>query len=131
MALLHLNLTNKHLPPSPSLYSTRFFYFNKPKPSQFLVPSFSTTTNQQNSDDEEASKSNKLSQQSSWEAKDSEGNDYLYRLGKESDNMNIAVGARAGVIDDLFTGKFLGTDGNSKYFLMLLLLLLLVIFITN
>lgn len=52
----------------------------------------------------------KLSKQSSWEAKDSEGNDYLYRLGKESDNMNIAVGARAGVIDDLFTGQFLGRD---------------------
>ncbi|KAL8117461.1 ribulose bisphosphate carboxylase/oxygenase activase, chloroplastic [Apium graveolens] len=54
----------------------------------------------------------KLSKQSSWEAKDSEGHDYLYRLGKESDNMNIAVGARAGVIDDLFTGQFLGRDAD-------------------
>nr|POE62092.1 hypothetical protein CFP56_29335 [Quercus suber] len=53
-----------------------------------------------------------LSDQSSWEAKDSEGNDYLYRLGKEADNMNIAVGARAGVIDDLFAGKFLGRDSD-------------------
>lgn len=54
----------------------------------------------------------KLSSQSSWEAKDEEGNDYLYVLGKESDNMNIAVGARAGIIDDLFTGNFLGKDCN-------------------
>ncbi|KAH9715978.1 ATPase aaa core domain-containing protein [Citrus sinensis] len=52
----------------------------------------------------------KLSEQSSWEAKDSEGNDYLYKLGKEADNMNIAVGARAGVIDPLFAGNFLGKD---------------------
>lgn len=52
----------------------------------------------------------RLSEQSSWEAKDSEGRDYLYRLGKEADNMNIAVGARAGVIDDLFAGNFLGRD---------------------
>ncbi|OMO70522.1 ATPase, AAA-type, core [Corchorus capsularis] len=54
----------------------------------------------------------KLSQQSSWEAKDAEGKDYLYRLGKEADNMNIAVGARAGVIDDLFAGNFLGKDSD-------------------
>lgn len=54
----------------------------------------------------------RLSEQSSWEAKDSEGRDYLYRLGKEADNMNIAVGARAGVIDDLFAGKFLGRDSD-------------------
>lgn len=54
----------------------------------------------------------KLSQQSSWEAQDSEGKDYLYRLGAEADNMNIAIGARAGVIDDLFTGNFLGKDCN-------------------
>lgn len=54
----------------------------------------------------------KLSKQSSWEAKDEEGNDYLYALGKESDNMNIAVGARAGVIDDLFAGNFLGKDSD-------------------
>ncbi|XP_050382017.1 ribulose bisphosphate carboxylase/oxygenase activase, chloroplastic [Argentina anserina] len=54
----------------------------------------------------------RLSDQSSWEAKDSMGEDYLYRLGKEADNMNIAVGARAGVIDDLFTGQFLGRDSD-------------------
>ncbi|XP_073035773.1 ribulose bisphosphate carboxylase/oxygenase activase, chloroplastic [Primulina eburnea] len=54
----------------------------------------------------------KLSEQSSWEAKDSEGKDYLFRLGAEADNMNIAVGARVGVIDDLFTGNFLGKDSD-------------------
>ncbi|KAL3634072.1 hypothetical protein CASFOL_021126 [Castilleja foliolosa] len=54
----------------------------------------------------------KISEQSSWESKDSEGKDYLYRLGAEADNMNITVGAKAGVIDDLFTGNFLGKDSD-------------------
>lgn len=58
----------------------------------------------------EASQTKRISKQSSWEAKDALGRDYLYRLGQEADNMNIAVGARAGVIDDLFTGNFLGKD---------------------
>ncbi|XP_043711278.1 ribulose bisphosphate carboxylase/oxygenase activase, chloroplastic-like [Telopea speciosissima] len=62
--------------------------------------------------DEETNQSRRLSEQSSWEAKDSEGRDYLYRLGKEADNMNIAVGARAGIIDDLFVGDFLGRDSD-------------------
>ncbi|MQM08850.1 hypothetical protein Taro_041709 [Colocasia esculenta] len=57
-----------------------------------------------------ASPGRKISDQSSWEAKDSEGKDYLYRLGQEADNVNIAVGARQGVIDDLFVGSFLGKD---------------------
>ncbi|GAB4850468.1 hypothetical protein Ancab_029774 [Ancistrocladus abbreviatus] len=67
-----------------------------------------------NSDAGSASKAKKkrLSEQSSWEAKDSKGGDYLYRLGAEADNMNIAVGARAGVIDDLFAGNFLGRDSD-------------------
>ncbi|CAA6662323.1 unnamed protein product [Spirodela intermedia] len=56
--------------------------------------------------------SKRISEQSSWEAKDSEGKDYLYRLGQEADNMNIAVGARQGVIDDLFVGNFLGRDSD-------------------
>lgn len=60
----------------------------------------------------------RLSEQSSWEAKDAEGNDYLYRLGKEADNMNIAVGARAGVIDPLFAGNFLGKDCKLLLFLV-------------
>jgi len=58
----------------------------------------------------EKKKEKRLSEQSSWEAKDAEGRDYLYRLGKEADNMNIAVGQRAGVIDSLFAGNFLGKD---------------------
>lgn len=64
------------------------------------------------SSDEDATnkKKKRLSQQSSWETEDSEGNDYLYRLGAEADNMNIAVGAKAGVIDSLFAGNFLGKD---------------------
>lgn len=52
----------------------------------------------------------RISKQSSWEAKDSEGKDYLYRLGKEADNLSVTVGARHGVIDDLFVGNFLGKD---------------------
>ncbi|KAF3682787.1 putative ABC transporter I family member 17-like [Capsicum annuum] len=66
------------------------------------------------SSDEDATnkKKKRLSQQSSWETEDSEGNDYLYRLGAEADNMNIAVGAKAGVIDSLFAGNFLGKDSD-------------------
>jgi hypothetical protein len=61
-------------------------------------------------EEDEAGHGGKLSKQSSWEATDGQGDDYLYRLGKEAENMNIAVGARSGVIDDLFVGKFLGRD---------------------
>jgi len=60
----------------------------------------------------QSSKKQKSQSQSSWSAKNSEGKDYLYRLGQEADNMNISVGARKGIIDDLFAGKFLGKDGN-------------------
>lgn len=84
--------------------------------SPVLVRSLATSNNQNgDSDINEPKVTNvekKLSEQSSWEAKDSEGQDYLYRLGKEADNMNIAVGARAGVIDDLFAGNFLGRDSD-------------------
>lgn len=59
----------------------------------------------------------RLSSQSSWEAKDVLGNDYLYRLGKEADNMNITVGAKGGMIDSLFAGNFLGQEG--EYILLL------------
>eukprot|EP00262_Sarcandra_glabra_P015266 TRINITY_DN4667_c0_g1_i2.p1 TRINITY_DN4667_c0_g1~~TRINITY_DN4667_c0_g1_i2.p1 ORF type:complete len:244 (-),score=22.92 TRINITY_DN4667_c0_g1_i2:449-1180(-) len=62
--------------------------------------------------DTEKRSSQRISEQSSWEAKDSEGKDYLYRLGQEADNMNISVGARKGIIDDLFTGNFLGKDSD-------------------
>ncbi|XVF87015.1 hypothetical protein PTKIN_Ptkin18bG0086500 [Pterospermum kingtungense] len=68
--------------------------------------------NDDNSNTDSPKGSKRLSEQSSWEAKDSEGNDYLYRLGKEADNMNITVGARAGVVDDLFAGNFLGKDSD-------------------
>ncbi|KAF9686299.1 hypothetical protein SADUNF_Sadunf03G0144400 [Salix dunnii] len=54
----------------------------------------------------------RLSQQSSWEDKEFRGKDYLYRLGKEADSMNIADGARAGVIDPFFSGNFLGKDSD-------------------
>ncbi|KAE9585574.1 hypothetical protein Lal_00010152 [Lupinus albus] len=54
----------------------------------------------------------RLSSQSSWEAKDAEGRDYLYRLGEEADNMNISVGQRHGFIDQVFVGNFLGQDSD-------------------
>ncbi|TQD82862.1 hypothetical protein C1H46_031574 [Malus baccata] len=76
------------------------------------VPDPQTDTNDTISDSGGGPNKKRLSDQSSWEAKDSEGNDYLYRLGKEADNMNIAVGARAGLVDDLFVGKFLGRDSD-------------------
>ncbi|KAM0899711.1 hypothetical protein ACQ4PT_021109 [Festuca glaucescens] len=63
-------------------------------------------------EEDEADHGGRLSKQSSWEATDGQGDDYLYRLGKEAENMNIAVGARSGVIDDLFVGKFLGRDSD-------------------
>ena len=52
-------------------------------------------------------------QQSSWDAKDVLGNDYLYRLGKEASSMRTEVGAKAGMIDSVFVGDFLGTEGES------------------
>ncbi|XP_072981843.1 uncharacterized protein [Typha latifolia] len=73
----------------------------------FLIPLCSSISSSQVPDEPK-----KISKQSSWESKDAEGNDYLYRLGKESDNMNISVGARKGVIDDLFVGEFLGKDSD-------------------
>ncbi|KAI9092300.1 hypothetical protein K1719_027800 [Acacia pycnantha] len=76
----------------------------------FTSSSFSVRCATQNDGDEVKKK--RLSDQSSWEAKDAEGRDYLYRLGQEADNMNIAVGQRAGVIDDLFAGNFLGKDSD-------------------
>ncbi|PIA40865.1 hypothetical protein AQUCO_02400132v1 [Aquilegia coerulea] len=74
--------------------------------------SSSASKEEESNEKKNESTKRKLSEQSSWEAKDSEGKDYLYKLGKEADNMNIAVGARAGIIDDLFVGKFLGTDAD-------------------
>ena len=60
-------------------------------------------------------------QQSSWTAReasqDARGVDYLVELGKQSANMNTEVGARNGMIDDVFAGtanaKFnLGADSD-------------------
>ncbi|KAK1576956.1 hypothetical protein Q3G72_017849 [Acer saccharum] len=75
-------------------------------------PSLSVSCSKSSSTDSNDDDSKRLSKQSSWETKDSEGNDYLYRLGKEADNMNIAVGAKSGIIDDLFAGNFLGRDSD-------------------
>lgn len=105
--------------PVPSKLRFSLHFHSLPPTNKFPLPSFflhcSKSSVPENSDNgEKAGQSEvpkkRLSEQSSWEAKDSEGKDYLYRLGKEADNMNIAVGARAGVIDDLFAGKFLGRD---------------------
>lgn len=105
---------------TPSLTKSHFFLnpfnsqFSPRKPSNFLQIFCSQSEGHENPSSNATSKQqkNKLSEQSSWESEDSEGKDYLYRLGAEADNMNIAVGAKAGVIDDLFTGDFLGKDCN-------------------
>ncbi|WJX70135.1 hypothetical protein P8452_54279 [Trifolium repens] len=84
--------------------------------SQFCVRCCSNSKTNRDDDDVVEDNNNykkkKLSKQSSWEAKDVDGRDYLYRLGKEADNMNIAVGQRAGIIDDVFVGNFLGKDSD-------------------
>ncbi|KAI3455181.1 hypothetical protein Pfo_011844 [Paulownia fortunei] len=104
---------------SPSFIKSQFLsnpfnsQFSPRKPSNFLTICCSQNEGNENPNSNATSKQQKkLSEQSSWESKDSEGKDYLYRLGAEADNMNIAVGARAGVIDDLFTGNFLGKDSD-------------------
>ncbi|EMS61907.1 Ribulose bisphosphate carboxylase/oxygenase activase, chloroplastic [Triticum urartu] len=71
-----------------------------------------TAGGEEEAEDGEEGRGRRLSKQSSWEATDGQGDDYLYRLGKEADNMNIAVGARSGIVDDLFVGKFLGRDSD-------------------
>ncbi|KAK4436734.1 Ribulose bisphosphate carboxylase/oxygenase activase, chloroplastic [Sesamum alatum] len=104
---------------SPPVIKSQFFsnpfssQFSPKKPTNFFRICCSQSGEDENPNSNATSKQQKkLSQQSSWESKDSEGKDYLYRLGAEADNMNIAVGARAGVIDDLFTGNFLGKDSD-------------------
>ncbi|EEF49281.1 Ribulose bisphosphate carboxylase/oxygenase activase, chloroplast precursor, putative [Ricinus communis] len=107
--------------PSSSLFKPQALFPNKfPSiPSQqkiFTISCSNSSSNDGNnhtfSDEQQKTAKRQLSEQSSWETKDSEGNDYLYRLGKEADNMNIAVGARPGVIDPLFAGNFLGRDSD-------------------
>ncbi|KAL0342228.1 UNVERIFIED_CONTAM: Ribulose bisphosphate carboxylase/oxygenase activase, chloroplastic [Sesamum calycinum] len=104
---------------SPSVIKSQFCsnpfssQFYPKKPTNFFRICCSQSGEDENPNSNATSKQQKkLSQQSSWESKDSEGKDYLYRLGAEADNMNIAVGARAGVIDDLFAGNFLGKDSD-------------------
>ncbi|KAL2242805.1 ribulose bisphosphate carboxylase/oxygenase activase, chloroplastic [Sesamum indicum] len=104
---------------SPSVIKSQFCsnpissQFSPKKPTNLFRICCSQSGEDENPNSSATSKQQKkLSQQSSWESKDSEGKDYLYRLGAEADNMNIAVGARAGVIDDLFTGNFLGKDSD-------------------
>ncbi|KAI4330034.1 hypothetical protein MLD38_028347 [Melastoma candidum] len=127
MSLCGCNLLNPPLPSpaaAPSSNRSSVFLLRRcsPRPSNgrylWQSSSYAVACSKPSSDgaatgtgEKGTEKKKKLSEQSSWEAKDSEGNDYLYRLGKEADNMNIAVGARVGVIDDLFTGNFLGRDG--------------------
>ncbi|KAJ6341146.1 hypothetical protein OIU78_009337 [Salix suchowensis] len=106
--------------PSSSLLQAQNFFTSPKKISPLLItvscskspsqPTSSPSPVDDNSEKQEPKR--RLSKQSSWEAKDSEGKDYLYRLGKEADNMNIAVGARAGVVDSLFAGNFLGKDSD-------------------
>ncbi|KAF4402935.1 hypothetical protein G4B88_010387 [Cannabis sativa] len=102
MALCSSSPTFSFFPNSSTLPNTN-------KLSSF---SLSCAPNSPPAAEDDAPKKKRLSKQSSWESKDSQGQDYLYRLGKEADNMNIAVGARSGVIDDLFAGNFLGRDSD-------------------
>jgi hypothetical protein len=107
---------------STSHHHRRLLFRSRPNPnSVFSAPnrsrfppircsSASPSSQPATGGEEDESEQRRLSKQSSWEAKDTEGNDYLYRLGKEAENMDIAVGARAGVFDDLFVGNFLGKD---------------------
>jgi hypothetical protein len=87
-----------------------------PAEEQDQNASSSSTGQKEEKKDEDLKKKRPKEFKSSWEAKDSEGNDYLYRLGSESANMNINVGARAGMIDHIFVGNFLGKDGEQILF---------------
>uniref|UniRef100_A0A0E0G8A6 Ribulose bisphosphate carboxylase/oxygenase activase AAA helical domain-containing protein n=1 Tax=Oryza nivara TaxID=4536 RepID=A0A0E0G8A6_ORYNI len=111
---------HRRLPPSRSAASSILRAPNRGRlcpgsPSVLRASSSSPSSPQPTAggdEGEEEEEGRRLSKQSSWEAKDSEGDDYLYRLGKEADNMNIAVGARSGIVDDLFVGNFLGKDSD-------------------
>ncbi|CAL5440468.1 unnamed protein product [Camellia sinensis] len=117
LSFFSYNLNNPNLTSSSSLSKSpnlnRFsFLFPKKTFDSYCFSVRSISNRDETNDKDSITPKKKLSDQSSWEAKDSHGDDYLYRLGKEADNMNIAVGARAGVIDDLFAGKFLGRDSD-------------------
>ncbi|XP_010540067.1 PREDICTED: ribulose bisphosphate carboxylase/oxygenase activase, chloroplastic isoform X2 [Tarenaya hassleriana] len=117
MALSNISVPFQFPPlPSSSSSSSNFKTFFSPS-KLFPIccsksPSFSAADKEDDGGTAAAKPPRRLSEQSSWEAKDSEGKDYLYRLGAEADNINITVGARAGVIDDLFVGDFLGKDSD-------------------
>lgn len=115
MAIANISLRFKFPPlqsSSSSTFNNTSISLRKPSTIVCSKPSSAgdEVSNGANDGGVSAAKPRKLSEQSSWEVKDSEGKDYLYRLGAESDNVNIAVGARAGMIDDVFIGDFLGKD---------------------
>ena len=59
--------------------------------------------------------SNDVQRPSAWTDKffgQKEGEDYLYELGKKSASMRIDMGAKTGLIDSLFTGKFMGQQAD-------------------
>ncbi|KAK9097840.1 hypothetical protein Syun_024885 [Stephania yunnanensis] len=103
--------TTKATSPKPKT-SYSFHSFTKRFSASHQLVRCSPRPDAEESGGGDAQSKRKISEQSSWEAKDAEGKDYLYRLGKEADNMNIAVGAKAGIIDDLFVGNFLGRDSD-------------------
>ncbi|KAK7336033.1 hypothetical protein VNO80_28240 [Phaseolus coccineus] len=92
--------------------NSRLLQYHHPAYTAQLRVRCSDEGEEKEKEEKKKKKEKRLSEQSSWEAKDAEGRDYLYRLGKEADNMNIAVGQRAGVIDSLFAGNFLGKDSD-------------------
>lgn len=109
MALANISLRFK-FPPLQSSSSSTFNTLISPRKPSSIACSKASSNDAGKETNDSGAKPRKLSEQSSWEVKDSEGNDYLYRLGAEADNVNIAVGARAGMIDDVFIGDFLGKD---------------------
>ncbi|KAK7262027.1 hypothetical protein RIF29_28355 [Crotalaria pallida] len=105
-ARIHMPASNFTAPP------LRLLPNNKNKLSSVRCCGSTTSSNDNNKSENKNKKKKRLSSQSSWEAEDSQGRDYLYRLGAEADNMNIAVGQRDGIIDHLFAGNFLGKDSD-------------------
>jgi len=113
MALANISLRFKFPPlqsSSSSSFNTTTLISTRKVSSIVCSKPSSNDSGKVANDDGGAKPRKKLSEQSSWEVKDSEGKDYLYRLGAEADNVNIAVGARSGMIDDVFIGDFLGKD---------------------
>lgn len=96
---------------SPALVSTPFHSRKNTVALRFRIVNSNSNGDPQDQITQ-SSKQLKSQSESSWSAKNSEGKDYLYRLGQEADNVNISVGARKGIIDDLFVGKFLGKDAD-------------------